>query len=374
MRSIETSGKTVEDAVKAGLAELKCDSSDVAINVLEMGSPGLFGMFGKLARVRLTVKEVVDDYDFDMPVMTLEAQKPYAEKKPPEKKPDRPQEKTAQERKPEAAPVKREEGRKSPERKAEPNPAPDKPEQKPSGDTQAPVIKSVADFKASRREPREPREPKEPREQPREQPRVQPRVQREPRVQQESRIQREPREPRQPYHRSENAPRDLQMPTPMEELPPLDHETLGEAGKRAYEFLSNVTKLMGVDVEIRMKEDEGHLFVQMTGDTLGVLIGRRGETLDAMQYLTSLQVNKGRDEYTRVSLDSEHYRAKREDALNKLAARMASRARKTGHRVALEPMNPYERRVLHSALQDNPYVTTHSEGEEPYRRVIITLK
>jgi spoIIIJ-associated protein len=149
---------------------------------------------------------------------------------------------------------------------------------------------------------------------------------------------------------------------------------LGETGKRAYDFLSNVTKLMGVEVEIRIKENEGHMFAQMSGDALGVLIGRRGETLDALQYLTSLQVNKGRDEYTRVSLDSEHYRAKREDALRKLAARMAARARKTGHRVALEPMNPYERRVLHSALQDNPYVTTHSEGEEPYRRVIITLK
>jgi spoIIIJ-associated protein len=159
-----------------------------------------------------------------------------------------------------------------------------------------------------------------------------------------------------------------------EELPPLDLDALGESGKRAYDFLSNVTKLMDVGVEIRIKEEEGHMFAQMSGDALGVLIGRRGETLDALQYLTSLQVNKGRDEYTRVSLDSEHYRAKREDALRKLASRMAARARKTGHRVALEPMNPYERRVLHSALQDNPYVTTHSEGEEPYRRVIITLK
>ena len=93
-----------------------------------------------------------------------------------------------------------------------------------------------------------------------------------------------------------------------------------------------------------------------------------------LQYLTSLQVNKGRDEYIRVSLDTENYRAKREESLVKLANRMATRARKTGRRVALEPMNPYERRVLHSALQDNPYVTTHSEGEEPYRRVVITLK
>ncbi|MBO4368082.1 MAG: KH domain-containing protein, partial [Clostridia bacterium] len=110
------------------------------------------------------------------------------------------------------------------------------------------------------------------------------------------------------------------------------------------------------------------------GDALGVLIGRRGETLDALQYLTSLYVNKDREGYLRVSLDSESYRAKREESLRRLAVRMAQRARKNGRRVVLEPMNPYERRILHSALQNNPYVETHSEGEDPYRRVIITLK
>lgn len=340
MRSIEANGKTVEDAVKAGLAELKCDPSDVTIDVLEMGSPGLFGMFGKLARVRLTVKENEDDYSFEMPVMTLEAQKPRTERKP-DRKPEKPQH----------------------ERKAEPKAPVEKPAAKAenavkSSDDASPVIKTVAEFKASRQDQREPRE-------------------KAPREQKENRANREPRERREPKEsrrRQENGHREY-SPSPMpEELPPLDLASLSDAGKRAYEFLTNVTKLMGVEVEIRIKEEEGHLFAQMSGDVLGVLIGRRGETLDALQYLTSLQVNKGRDEYIRVTLDSEHYRAKREEALRKLAARMAARARKTGHRVALEPMNPYERRVLHSALQDNPYVTTHSEGEEPYRRVIITLK
>jgi len=357
LRSIETSGKTVEDAVKAGLAELKCDSADVNIDVLEMGSPGLFGMFGKLARVRLTVKEVVDDFAINLPTMTLDTPKPRQEAKQPEKKPPQ-------------------------EPKLEPKPAKpeaEKPEKKQSAESPAPVIKSVAEFKASRREPKEPREIREPRE-PREpkEPREQPesREPKEPREIREPKEPREPRAPREPRRRPESAPRE-QEPAPTvfaEELPPLDLNALGESGKLAYDFLSNVTKLMGVQVEIRIKEEEGHVFAQMSGDALGVLIGRRGETLDALQYLTSLQVNKGKDEYTRVSLDSEHYRAKREDALRKLAGRMAARARKTGHRVALEPMNPYERRVLHSALQDNPYVTTHSEGDEPYRRVIITLK
>jgi len=354
LRSIEKSGKTVEDAVKAGLAELKCDSADVNIDVLEMGSPGLFGMFGKLARVRLTVKEAEDDYAIDMPVMTLDAVKPRAEKRQPEKKPERQPERPKREpREPRAE-------RPAPEAKPEPEPR--------EADASAPVIRSVAEFKASRREARPPREAREPREQ------SAPREQSEPREPRAPREAREPRPPREPRRRPEAAPREAMPSMPTEDLPPLDPSLLSETGTRAYDFLRNVTKLMGVDVEIRMKEDEGHLYAQMTGDALGVLIGRRGETLDALQYLTSLEVNKGRDEYTRVSLDSEHYRAKREDALRKLAARMASRARKTGRRVALEPMNPYERRVLHSALQDNPYVTTHSEGEEPYRRVIITLK
>lgn len=337
MRSIEASGKTVEDAVKAGLAELKCDSSDVAIDVLEMGSPGLFGMFGKLARVRLTVKEAADDFTIDLPVMTLEAQKPRIEKKP-EKKPERQSEKPAQERRSEPKPA--------PETAKAPRAEAQKPEKKAVSVGQAPVIKSVAEFKATRRDQKDPSEQSE---------------------------SREPVKQRE-HRRQETARRDAAPTVLAEDLPPLDLNALGEAGKRAYAFLSSVTRLMGVEVEIRIKEEEGHLFAQMSGDALGVLIGRRGETLDALQYLTSLQVNKGQNEYTRVSLDSEHYRAKREDALRKLAARMASRARKTGRRVALEPMNPYERRVLHSALQDNPYVTTHSEGEEPYRRVIITLK
>ena len=114
--------------------------------------------------------------------------------------------------------------------------------------------------------------------------------------------------------------------------------------------------------------------MQMAGENMSLRIGRRGETLDALQYLTSLNINRGREEYLRVSIDTENYRAKREEALRKLAVRMAGRAKKSGRRVALEPMNPYERRILHSALQNDPDVTTHSEGEEPYRRVIITLK
>ena len=132
---------------------------------------------------------------------------------------------------------------------------------------------------------------------------------------------------------------------------------------------------MGVDVSVAVTtDDDGSIRVNMEGDTLGILIGRRGETLDALQYLTSLKVNRGREGYTRVTLDTENYRARREDTLIRLANRMANRATRTGRRVSLEPMNPYERRVIHFALQANDQVSTHSEGDEPNRHVVITVK
>ena len=143
----------------------------------------------------------------------------------------------------------------------------------------------------------------------------------------------------------------------------------------AHAFLMELTKLMGVDVTIDMGTDaEGNVFGYINGDTLGILIGRRGETLDAVQYLTSLKVNRGREGYTRVTLDTENYRAKREDTLIRLANRMANRALRTGRKVSLEPMNPYERRIIHYALQQTDGVDTHSEGEEPNRHVVITQK
>ena len=143
----------------------------------------------------------------------------------------------------------------------------------------------------------------------------------------------------------------------------------------AHAFLMELTKLMGVDVTIDMGTDaEGNVYGYINGDTLGILIGRRGETLDAVQYLTSLKVNRGREGYTRVTLDTENYRAKREDTLIRLANRMANRALRTGRKVSLEPMNPYERRIIHFALQQTEGVDTHSEGEEPNRHVVITQK
>ena len=148
-----------------------------------------------------------------------------------------------------------------------------------------------------------------------------------------------------------------------------------EGVDKAVAFLKELTSKMGVTVTIEGRiDDEGSIRVDMHGDTLGILIGRRGETLDALQYLTSLVVNRGQENYSRITLDTENYRAKREEALVRLANRMASRAVKTGRKVVMEPMNPYERRILHSALQKNEAVVTHSEGDEPNRHVVITVK
>ena len=138
-------------------------------------------------------------------------------------------------------------------------------------------------------------------------------------------------------------------------------------------FLQELTRQMGLDISVSVSLDsEGHVFAKMDGDPQGILIGRRGETLDALQYLTSLKINKARDNYIRVTLDSEGYRQKREDALIRLANRMANRARKTGRRVTMEPMNPYERRIFHSALQSTPGILTHSEGVDLNRHIVIT--
>ena len=179
-----------------------------------------------------------------------------------------------------------------------------------------------------------------------------------------------PKEAKEP--KASKAPKEPKEP---KEIVPAEQADRATPAGRAQEFLQELTRLMGVNVSVAVNTDEeGNVRVNMDGDTLGILIGRRGETLDALQYLTSLQVNKGQSNYTRVTLDTEGYRAKREEALVRLANRMANRAQKTGRKVSLEPMNPYERRILHSALQDHPAVTTHSEGEEPNRHVVITLK
>ncbi len=317
MKVYEYSARTIQEAIDQGLEELGVAISDVTVDVLEEGSKGLFGLFGsRPAKVRITMKDEEDTDDVARAILAdaMNPEEPKARKEKAEK----------------------------------PAPKAEKAEKEEKAEKAAP-------------KPRKPKAPKE------EAVKAEDAKEDAPKAKAEPKKESKPRAPKAP-----KAPKE---PKEVKEIVPAEQADRATAAGRAQEFLQEVTKLMGVNVSVAVKNDEeGNVRVNMEGDTLGILIGRRGETLDALQYLTSLQVNKGQDDYTRVTLDTEGYRAKREEALVRLANRMANRAQKTGRKVSLEPMNPYERRILHSALQDHPAVTTHSEGEEPNRHVVITLK
>ena len=142
------------------------------------------------------------------------------------------------------------------------------------------------------------------------------------------------------------------------------------------EFLNKVFEAMKLSVVIDMKYDEenGTMDIDLSGDEMGVLIGKRGATLDSLQYLVSLVANKETDNYIRIKVDTENYRQRRKETLENLAKNISYKVKRTKRSVSLEPMNPYERRIIHSALQNDKFVTTHSEGDEPFRRVVVTLK
>ena len=311
MKSFEATGRTVEEAISAGLESSGLSIGEVNVEILEEGSKGLFGLFGsRMARVRLTPRE--EDKGGD----TADLFKDSLSKRPAAPRQEtQPAPRTQQPPRREPAPARQ---------AAKEAAAPAKPaEEAPATEEKKP---------ARARRPRGGRKPAG-----------------------EARIE------------ASEKPRERAPVVPAPQADPALPEGV------AQQFVQELTRLMGLDISAAVSTDaEGHVFVQMDGDPQGILIGRRGETLDALQYLTSLRVNRGREDYVRVTLDSEGYRRKREEALVRLANRMANRARKTGRRVSMEPMNPYERRIFHSALQAFPDVATHSEGEEPNRHVIIT--
>lgn len=316
-KEYEASARTVEEAIEKGLQELGLSIGDVDVQVLEEGSKGLFGLFGsRMAKVRLTAKESEED-----PLEDLITEEPRKRTETP------------------AAP------------EAAPEPAPEK---KPAEPAAEPVCEEVPQRPAPvRREAKKPAEKKKTQKQ-------------EPAAAAPVTEQTEEAAEAATVFRMEKP--EIHM-IPTEELDPESPAGIARA------FLLEMTRLMGVEVTVDVGTDEeGHVYGYMQGDTLGILIGRRGETLDALQYLTSLRVNRGREDYTRVTLDTENYRERREDTLIRLANRMANRAVRTGRRVSLEPMNPYERRIIHYALQKNDLVDTHSEGDDPNRHVVITLK
>ena len=309
MRSHEATGRTVEEAISAGLQELGLSIGDVTVDILEEGSKGLFGLFGsRQAKVRLTVKEqeVIRDTQ-SIFADSLSTSRPAKEKQEQPRPAQQPRPKKTARKKESAA--------------AQPSENKPAPEAEKAEEEQPSKTKAKSGGRRGRK--------------------------------------------------SSNVPKKTEPTAPAAPAVPAEPGTV-EAD--AQDFLTELTQLMGVPVEVSVATDsEGNIRVNLSGDAQGVLIGRRGETLDALQYLTALKINRDKEKYIRITLDSEGYRAKREEALVRLANRMANRARKTGRRVAMEPMNPYERRVLHSALQGRDDVSTHSEGEEPNRHVVITV-
>lgn len=163
-------------------------------------------------------------------------------------------------------------------------------------------------------------------------------------------------------------------PVKEEEKEPVKLAEISEETKTAcVDFLKGVFETMNLEVEIVTEiDEEGALAIELKGKHMGILIGKRGQTLDALQYLTNRVANKNQEGFVRVKLDTENYRKRRKETLENLAKNIASKVKRTRKPVSLEPMNPYERRIIHSALQADRYVSTHSEGEEPYRRVVVT--
>lgn len=152
-------------------------------------------------------------------------------------------------------------------------------------------------------------------------------------------------------------------------------EVKDETKQAVESFLRDTLKAMGMTVElVSVIDADGALSIEMKGDNMGILIGKRGQTLDSLQYLANRVANKHQEGYVRVKLDTENYRARREETLKNLAKNIAYKVKRSKRPVSLEPMNPYERRIIHAALQSDQYVTTHSEGDEPYRKVVVTLK
>ena len=315
MKQFEATGRTVEEAISSGLASSGLSIGEVSVEILEEGSKGLFGLFGsRNARVRLTRLEeetLRGAHDVFKDSLRGPQARPEAQQLTARTQEERVQKEAMLPKK--VKPIPEPKAEKAPEPQAE----------KPSAEEQKKTARS-----------------------------------RKPREKQETQISQTPKtEP---------------VSFPALRIPVVKADPQTPEGI-AQEFLQHLTSLMGLEVSIAVaRDDEGHVLVQMEGDAQGILIGRRGETLDALQYLTSLKVNRGQEEYVRVTLDSEGYRKKREEALTRLANRMANRAKKTGRSVSMEPMNPYERRIFHSALQACPGIATHSEGEEPNRHVIIT--
>ena len=309
---IQFSAKTKSEAITKACIELGVSSDQLDIQVITEGSNGFFGIGSKPAIIKVRkVEPVSEEQEMKEIVETVKLDSFKEE-----------------------APVKEEK-----------KPEPVKPEKK-----------EIKEPKAVSEKPRQPKPVKE-----------------------KAAKEKQPREPKKDFKETkqikEKAVKPVKPAKPVEII--TDPEEIKEVENRAKEFLRDVFASMNlgeVEITSQYNTTDGSLEVDFEGEDMGILIGKRGQTLDSLQYLTSLVVNKGKSNYIRVKLDTEDYRKRRKETLENLARGIAYKVRKTRKPVILEPMNPYERRIIHSALQGNKFVETVSEGEEPYRHVVVKLK
>ena len=379
---IEITEKTVSEAITAACQKLAVPSERIEYEVIDPGKTGFLGIGARPAKIRARVKQGMEDSaEFDTSAIISDVLKGKDDKK---KAPDqRPKEKRKEERKDN----KKKESNKNSEKTVAKKPL----VKEEAAETASPAVKeetaseekkSSAEAAAGKAEKTETSESgfsgkkgfgrKDSSEKSYEKGsrgRGRRRQRRNDRDEY-SAASRDHEQERSTAAESHSAPKKKSA------VPVLTDEQVVEIKQRAETFLTDVFQAMDLDANVSSSYDRetGMLTIDMKGENMGVLIGKRGQTLDSLQYLVSLVVNKGIDGYIHVKADTENYRERRKKTLENLAKNIASKVKRNRTSVALEPMNPYERRIIHSALQGDRYVTTYSEGEEPYRKVIVTMK
>ncbi len=324
MDMITVSAKTLDEAITKALIELQTTSEHLHYEVVQKESSGLFGFIGAKPCV---IRARVMGEEEERAVKKAAAEKERREKAEKERT-EREAKKAAEENKKRTEKASEAPAKKEPVKAEIEKKAPERNPEKKDADRKRPERRE-----GSRRDRQEKRD-----------------------AEKHIEIQEKPEK--------EEKPRQPVKADPV------------EVQNTAKEFLVQVFSAMGMEVSIETSLDlqEGELLVMMNGDDMGILIGKRGQTLDSLQYLVSLVVNKKTEGYLRVKLDTENYRERRKETLETLAKNISYKVKRTKHPVSLEPMNPYERRIIHSALQNDRYVVTRSEGEDPYRHVVISLK
>ena len=357
---IEITERTVSEAITVACQKLAVPSERLEYEVIDPGKTGFLGIGSRAAKIRARIRQGMEEStEIDTSAIINDVLKGKGEKKKASEK--RPKD-TAREEKREIREEKKEdkkENRKNAASEAAPvEPAAAHEEKKPrreSSEKKNSGKKDSSEKNAERGNRERNRGHRRSRRNDRE----------------ENTISREHAEERNAQQAETRT-----APKKRSAVPVLTDEQIEEIKQRADVFLTDVFKAMDLDADVSSKYDKenGMLSIDIKGENMGVLIGKRGQTLDSLQYLVSLVVNKGIDGYIHVKADTENYRERRKKTLENLAKNIASKVKRNRSSVALEPMNPYERRIIHSALQGDRYVTTYSEGEEPYRKVIVTMK